>query len=229
MALCITSRNHVLCRAFPPGSEWRPPTNWNETERSQFSLINFEAQHGGGTAVISVTKLAKNAGLLNNVNRWRSQLGLVDIDQAKLTESTQPFKVDGNPGTYVEMSGTRGGEPATTLGVIHSLSYRSLPEMWFYKITGNTDAVMQEKTAFQGYVRSARYPMMFRFPFVGGYLVGIVLLVNLLAAHFQRFTFSRKKIGIFLTHAGLIFMLLGQLVTDKYQVCLLYTSDAADE
>jgi hypothetical protein len=200
------------------GSEWVTPTNWSETERSQFSLINFEARHGDNTATISVTKLAKNAGLLNNVNRWRGQLGLEKIDQAELTETTRPFEVDGNSGTYIEMSGTRDGRPAMTLGVIHSLSYRTLPEIWFYKITGNTDAVMKEKAAFEEYVRSARYPVMFRFPFVGGYLVGIVLLINLLAAHFQRFTFSRKKIGIFLTHAGLIFMLLGQLVTDKYQV-----------
>ena len=200
------------------GSEWVTPTNWSETERSQFSLINFEARHGDNTATISVTKLAKNAGLLNNVNRWRGQLGLEKIDQAELTETTRPFEVDGNSGTYIEMSGTRDGRPAMTLGVIHSLSYRTLPEIWFYKITGSTDAVMKEKAAFEEYVRSARYPVMFRFPFVGGYLVGIVLLINLLAAHFQRFTFSRKKIGIFLTHAGLIFMLIGQLVTDKYQV-----------
>ena len=200
------------------GSEWVTPTNWSETEPSQFSLINFEARHGDNTATISVTKLAKNAGLLNNVNRWRGQLGLEKIDQAELTETTRPFEVDGNSGTYIEMSGTRDGRPAMTLGVIHSLSYRTLPEIWFYKITGSTDAVMKEKAAFEEYVRSARYPVMFRFPFVGGYLVGIVLLINLLAAHFQRFTFSRKKIGIFLTHAGLIFMLLGQLVTDKYQV-----------
>ena len=200
------------------GSEWVTPTNWSETEPSQFSLINFEARHGDNTATISVTKLAKNAGLLNNVNRWRGQLGLEKIDQAELTETTRPFEVDGNSGTYVEMSGTRDGRPAMTLGVIHSLSYRTLPEIWFYKITGSTDAVMKEKAAFEEYVRSARYPVMFRFPFAGGYLVGIVLLINLLAAHFQRFTFSRKKIGIFLTHAGLIFMLLGQLVTDKYQV-----------
>ena len=113
---------------------------------------------------------------------------------------------------------TRDGKPATTLGVIHTITYRTLPETWFYKITGDTDAVMKERDAFRDYVRSARYPVMFKFPFVGGYLLGITLLVNLLAAHFQRFKFSRKKIGIFMTHAGLIFMLLGQLVTDKFQV-----------
>ena len=48
--------------------------------------------------------------------------------------------------------------------------------------------------------------------------MAVVLLINLLAAHFQRFAFSKKKIGIFLTHAGLILMLLGQIVTDQFQV-----------
>ena len=50
--------------------------------------------------------------------------------------------------------------------------------------------------------------------FPGGYLLGSVLLINLIAAHIQRFTLSRKKIGIFMIHAGLILLLLGQLLTD---------------
>lgn len=50
--------------------------------------------------------------------------------------------------------------------------------------------------------------------FPGGYLVGTVLLVNLLAAHSKRFQFSKKKFGIFLIHAGLILLLIGQLFTD---------------
>lgn len=51
----------------------------------------------------------------------------------------------------------------------------------------------------------------------GGYLLGTVLLVNLLAAHFKRFTFSRKKAGIFIVHAGLILLLVGQLFTELLQ------------
>ena len=200
-------------------SQWMQPEHWNEIEGSQFSLMDFEAVHDGQRAAISVTKLAKNAGgELANVNRWRKQIGLEEIELAQLKKTKQPFAVDGNPGTFVELKGTRDGKPATTLGVIHTITYRTLPETWFYKITGDTAAVVKEKDAFRDYVRSARYPVMFKFPFVGGYLLGITLLVNLLAAHFQRFKFSRKKIGIFMTHAGLIFMLLGQLVTDKFQV-----------
>ena len=50
--------------------------------------------------------------------------------------------------------------------------------------------------------------------FPGGYLVGGLLLINLICAHISRFTLSRKKIGIWMVHVGLILLLLGQLLTD---------------
>lgn len=54
----------------------------------------------------------------------------------------------------------------------------------------------------------------FKLPLFGGYFVGTVLLVNLLAAHAKRFTFTWKKGGIFFIHFGVILLLLGQLFTD---------------
>ena len=48
----------------------------------------------------------------------------------------------------------------------------------------------------------------------GGYLLGVLLLVNLISAHIYRFEFSRKKLGIQLAHAGVIVLLVGQLSTD---------------
>lgn len=50
--------------------------------------------------------------------------------------------------------------------------------------------------------------------FPGGYLIGTLLLLNLIAAHIYRFKFTRKKIGIYLTHLGVILLLVGQLATD---------------
>lgn len=52
----------------------------------------------------------------------------------------------------------------------------------------------------------------------GGYLLGWVLVLNLLAAHYARFKFKWNKIGIFMTHFGLIFLLLGQFLTEQFQV-----------
>ncbi len=54
--------------------------------------------------------------------------------------------------------------------------------------------------------------------FPAGWLLGTLLLFNLLAAHIKRFKFTWKKIGIFLTHAGLIFLLVGQFFTELFQV-----------
>src|SRR5271154_7235311 len=52
------------------------------------------------------------------------------------------------------------------------------------------------------------------FLFPGGYLIGTLLLVNLICAHIYRFQLSTKKIGIQLTHLGVILLLVGQLATD---------------
>lgn len=59
---------------------------------------------------------------------------------------------------------------------------------------------------------SARIPW-----FPGGYLVGSVLLVNLIAAHTARFKFSWKKAGILILHSGLILLLLGQLFASLFE------------
>lgn len=48
----------------------------------------------------------------------------------------------------------------------------------------------------------------------GGYLIGTMLLLNLLAAHLCRFQLSLKKLGIQIVHAGVILLLVGQLATD---------------
>jgi hypothetical protein len=54
--------------------------------------------------------------------------------------------------------------------------------------------------------------------FPGGHLIGAVLLVNLIAAHIRRFSWTWKKLGIQLTHLGLIIMLAGGLATDLFSV-----------
>ena len=47
----------------------------------------------------------------------------------------------------------------------------------------------------------------------GGFLVGGVLLINLIAAHCYRFKWTLKKAGVWLVHVGVILLLLGELFT----------------
>jgi hypothetical protein len=54
-------------------------------------------------------------------------------------------------------------------------------------------------------------------PYPGGYTIGTLLLLNLIAAHIERFKFTLRKIGIQLTHAGVIVLLLGELLSGLWQ------------
>jgi ABC-type transport system involved in cytochrome c biogenesis permease subunit len=47
----------------------------------------------------------------------------------------------------------------------------------------------------------------------GGYMLGGMMLLNLLAAHITRFKFSLKRSGIILIHLGLILLIVGELLT----------------
>src|ERR1035437_6513770 len=43
----------------------------------------------------------------------------------------------------------------------------------------------------------------------GGYLIGTMLVLNLVAAHLYRFQLTTKKIGIQLAHSGVILLIVG--------------------
>ena len=55
---------------------------------------------------------------------------------------------------------------------------------------------------------------LIKIPLPGGYLLGGLLLINLLAAHITRFKLSWKKLGLFSIHLGLILLLISELITD---------------
>ena len=50
----------------------------------------------------------------------------------------------------------------------------------------------------------------------GGYLLGTLLLINLVVAHIKRFQSTKKKVGIHFVHGGVVLLLLGQLLTDAF-------------
>src|SRR5262249_43357498 len=56
------------------------------------------------------------------------------------------------------------------------------------------------------------------FPLPGGWLLGGIMLVNLLAAHLTRFKLSWRRAGIITIHFGIILLMLGELVTGLYAV-----------
>jgi hypothetical protein len=54
--------------------------------------------------------------------------------------------------------------------------------------------------------------------FPGGYLIGFVFLLNLLASQIKTFELTLKKFGLILVHVGIVLLLVGQLATDMLAV-----------
>ncbi len=55
-------------------------------------------------------------------------------------------------------------------------------------------------------------------PFPAGWTIGTALLVNLLAAHTVRMKLAWNRAGVIILHAGLVAMLVGELITGLYAV-----------
>jgi ABC-type transport system involved in cytochrome c biogenesis permease subunit len=54
------------------------------------------------------------------------------------------------------------------------------------------------------------------FPFPGGWLLGALMMVNLLAAHAVRFKLTWKRSGILVLHAGLIVLMVSEFIAGKF-------------
>jgi hypothetical protein len=54
------------------------------------------------------------------------------------------------------------------------------------------------------------------FPFPGGWLIGSLLLINILAAHAVRFRISWKRSGVLILHSGLILLFIGEFVAGEF-------------
>ena len=139
--------------ASPGQPKWTVPEGWKETAGNEFSLAAFAVSDG--TMSIKTTVSRAGGDLLQNLNRWRGQLGLEPWSQAEMTKSAKVLSVDGSDGTLVDLVGTdvRTKKPSCTIGVI-------LPRGdsgWFFKLTGDVELAQREKAKFEAFVQSVKF------------------------------------------------------------------------
>jgi hypothetical protein len=140
----------------PARPSWQVPAGWRETPPTVMALARFVLGQQD-EAEVTVTPLAGAAGgLLDNVNRWRNQLGLAPIAENQLEQTTQPLAQAGTGAMLVEMTGKNvraGGRPAAMLVAIVPRQEQT----WFYKLLGDPALVGETKPAFIGFVQSVSY------------------------------------------------------------------------
>ncbi len=70
---------------------------------------------------------------------------------------------------------------------------------------------------FHSFVVTARVGSLVVPVFPGGYVIGGLLLANLIGGHLYRFKMGWRKAGIWITHLGLILLLVGELISGLSQ------------
>jgi hypothetical protein len=131
------------------------PTGWQEEPPNAPRVAAFRIAEGNQSAEVTIIPFAGEAGgLVENVKRWRGEVGLGSIPTDELLKQVQPLTVDGLPAAYVDLLGpASAGEKRHTLAVMVPRGGQS----WFIKMRGSADLVSKQKPTFETFVKSVRF------------------------------------------------------------------------
>jgi len=89
---------------------WTLPEGWKERPGSEFRFATIELPaSAAGSKPLEIAVSAAGGTVLDNVNRWRGQVGLKPIDEAELAKTTESFEAGDKSGTFVRLVGTASG------------------------------------------------------------------------------------------------------------------------
>ncbi len=128
-----------------------PPDGWTPSEGSSMRAASYSIAGPDGTSAdVSVVPIPGDAGsVLDNVNRWRSQLQL-----APLTRVDEPSAGEIFTSHMISTEPIVNGKKAAIGAAI-----LKRPGMtWFFKITGEASLVEANLEKFDSFVRSATFP-----------------------------------------------------------------------
>jgi hypothetical protein len=134
---------------------YQTPAGWTKqaTDAQGFRVASFVIVEGGHRAEVSVTPLPGTAGgLLQNVNRWRSQVDLGPWSEAELQKNARSLAVAGKPAHYVDV----GPGPGSTQRILAVTAERA-GQTWFFKLMGPAELVARHKEAFESFVQSVQF------------------------------------------------------------------------
>ncbi len=135
-----------------------PPSHWVKQATSSMRQASYRVEGDGGASVdISLIILRGAAGgTLDNVNRWRGQVGQEPIDQAALDSSSQKLVTAVGEAVVVDIAGLPAGADAAKDGRIVGAIVNVGGDAWFFKMRGNADLAAKEKDAFLKWAESVK-------------------------------------------------------------------------
>jgi len=153
--------------ALPPGHpdipgasprlKWKLPACWEEVAPGEMRVASFRVKgQNGKQADVSIVPLGGLAGgELNNVNRWRGQVGQPPVAEGELAKLAQPAQIGGQPARLYEQAGKapNSDDPTRILAAFQRRDDTS----WFFKMTGDDQLVAEQKPAFIEFLGSVSF------------------------------------------------------------------------
>ncbi len=129
----------------PPAAEPRfsseLPEGWTKQPDRAMRIATYQA----GEAEVVVSQFAAFGAMgdaLENVNRWRMQVGLEPAAEEDLDKLSHDIEIAGKPGRYFQIVA-----PDQPTGMLAAMSVRG-DQVWFFKLTGPREAVATQRDAF---------------------------------------------------------------------------------
>lgn len=150
-----TSPQRHGAAAQQPSIAWTLPGGWRVQEGRRFMrYATLEIGTGEDFVEVAITRLDSAGGpRLDNINRWREQVGMPAIDDAALDDLVKVVEIDGTRGFSLVLPGTQDGTKAMAVTVL----YRGEEGTWFAKMMGSPGAVKQHTAEFEAFVQSWRF------------------------------------------------------------------------
>ena len=139
-----------------PAVPWTVPAGWEEKPASGMRVASYGVKRTDGRSVdISVVAMGGGAGgELENVNRWRDQIGLEPATEADLAGLRSIIPAGNRQVVMYELDGKKavldGKYPARTLAAILPAGEMTV----FFKITGESALVAEQKPQFLAWLKS---------------------------------------------------------------------------
>src|ERR1041385_1190490 len=130
------------------------PTGWESAPLGQMRVASFRIKSTAAKmADVSGIPLPGAAGRdIDNVNRWRGQVGQPSISESDLSRLVQTADVSGQTAQLYEISGENAGSGDKTR--ILAAILRKEGTAWFFKMTGDDALVAKQKRAFIEYLKT---------------------------------------------------------------------------
>lgn len=128
------------------GLKYDLPEGWTEAPADPMRKVSLRTPGGAALSGFSFPLVGVMGDPLQNVNRWRGEIGLEPITADDLKTQSEEIELLGGDGSYFELVGATEST--------HAVMLVRDNQVWFFKLRGPVEEVAKQRDAFKKWLES---------------------------------------------------------------------------